>query len=348
MAFAVDDYGNVRLHSGEARDRMFAAGLKPGSHFDYLDTLETREDLEALFNTLSSVKDVNGRPACFTPYALPCNIDFETMAGEGNQRYVRELLPVTYGKLESMDEAYVGAWALWQEGIKRKLLVPQFHGREHLHLRIFEDRIKRKDPELLLNLENRSYSLFNQEQNGESKWAAAFWFHNAEDIATMEDILVSGLADFKSVYGYNSHAFTAPAQEFPPALEAVLPQLGISLLDKPFFKKRNLGNGKTRPEFFYTGMEIQPGLKAVVRNCVFEPAVNRNHAVKEALDQIEAAFFMNKPAIISSHRVNFCGHIDENNRRESLQSLKELLQAITKKWPDAEFVSVPDLMAKMN
>ena len=49
IVISVDDYGNVRLDSKKARDKMDQAGLKILSRFDAYDTLETREDLEVLF-----------------------------------------------------------------------------------------------------------------------------------------------------------------------------------------------------------------------------------------------------------------------------------------------------------
>ena len=48
IVISVDDYGNVRLDSKKARERMNEAGLKVRSRFDAFDTLETREDLEML------------------------------------------------------------------------------------------------------------------------------------------------------------------------------------------------------------------------------------------------------------------------------------------------------------
>jgi len=52
LVFSVDDYGNVRLDSGKAREDLDRAGLKALSRFDAYDTLETREDLEMLFGVL--------------------------------------------------------------------------------------------------------------------------------------------------------------------------------------------------------------------------------------------------------------------------------------------------------
>jgi hypothetical protein len=49
IVFSVDDYGNVRLNSAEARKNMDAAGMKTYSRFDALDTLETTQDLHQIF-----------------------------------------------------------------------------------------------------------------------------------------------------------------------------------------------------------------------------------------------------------------------------------------------------------
>src|SRR5690554_6747908 len=100
VVISVDDYGNVRLHSKEARKEMDKAGLKSHSLFDVYDTLETREDLEALYEVLSSVKDKNGRHAVFSPFAMPCNINFEAMKENNYENYEYENLTVTYDKLK--------------------------------------------------------------------------------------------------------------------------------------------------------------------------------------------------------------------------------------------------------
>ena len=130
VVFSVDDYGNVRLHSKEARVKLDEAELKIYSRFDLFDSLETKQDLEQLYATLGSVKDKNGRSAVFTPFALPCNIDFEKMAEDDYSNFYYEKLPVTYDKLaKEQPVAYSGAWELWQEGIAKGFLKPQFHGR---------------------------------------------------------------------------------------------------------------------------------------------------------------------------------------------------------------------------
>ncbi len=88
---------------------------------------------------------------------------------------------------------------------------------------------------------------------------------------------------------------------------------------------------------------IKLGLNILVRNVVFEPTNGNSDHIGKALKQIEAAFQWHKPANISTHRVNYCGHIDPANRAKGLNSLKTLLQQIVKKWPDVEFISSAEL-----
>ena len=55
------------------------------------------------------------------------------------------------------------------------------------------------------------------------------------------------------------------------------------------------------------------------------------------------AFCFHKPAVISSHRVNYIGALDVANRTRGLQQLRLLLSKILKTWPDVEFMSSVDL-----
>ena len=77
LCFAVDDYGNVRLHDSQSLLNLKKFDDFGDNRFDILDTLDTKEDYEELFKVLNSVKDQHGRPAIFTTYALYANIDFD-------------------------------------------------------------------------------------------------------------------------------------------------------------------------------------------------------------------------------------------------------------------------------
>jgi len=353
VVISVDDYGNVRVDSKKARENMNKVGLKVLSRFDAFDTLETREDLELLFETLSSVKDKNNNPAIFTPFALPCNINFEAMAEENNEKYIYELLPETYKKLADKNSlAYDGTWKLWQEGIDKGLMVPQFHGREHLNLKVFKEKLEKKNHEVLTALKNRSYTSITDSGYSTISISAAFEFWDFKENDQFNEIIKDGLNQFENVYGYRSTHFNPPGGREHPVVHQYLKDSGIKYLDTPLVKQEHQGNGKYKKTLNYTGKKNQQGMIYQVRNVVFEPTHDRGFDwVNYSIKQVEAAFRWNRPAIISSHRVNFCGHIDPKNREVGINSLKKLLKKIVLKWPDVEFMSsgaLGDLMTTTN
>jgi hypothetical protein len=349
VVFSVDDYGNVRIDSKKAREAMEAEGLKLNGRFDQFDTLETRQDLEALFEVLTSVKDKNGRHAVFTPFAMPCNIDFERIADTGFKEYHYELLPQTFKKLEELQpEVYSGAWELVQEGINTRIFVPLFHGREHLNLKVFNEMLGRKDKALLTALKNRSYPGFGESGYSTISQMAAFDFWDFDENSEFHAIIRDGLDRFEEVYGYRSDHFNPPAGREHPVIHKTLSECGVKYIDTPLVKHEHQGKGKYKKVFNYTGKKNRYGQVFVVRNVVFEPTDDRGfNWIENTMKQVEAAFRWKSPAIISSHRVNFSGHIDEGNRNLGLGALRELLYKITDRWPEVEFMAANELAGQI-
>lgn len=343
LAFSVDDYGNIRLASAQAKKNLLNADVKLKNRFDQLDALDTREDYEMLFDTLDYVKDKAGNPAIFTPYALPCNTDYQLTKENGS--FVPENLDVTYEKLTGDEKAFDGAYNTLLEGIKHKFIKPQFHGREHLNVHLFNALFNDKNPQLLANLENRSLAgVPNHSAFPEVGFNQAFAFWKEEETELHKEIIKNGLKRFEKVYGYKSLTFTPPAQQLHASLYPYVGELGVEGVDKVRSTMRHKGEGAYEKETNTLGEKGLGSTITIVRNCVFEPNDRNIDWVNFTLKQIEAAFFWNKPAIVSSHRVNFCGHIDPENRKKGLATLKALLEKVVKKWPDVEFVSVPELV----
>jgi len=345
IVISVDDYGNVRLDSKQSRDKMDREGLQIHSRFDAFDTLETSQDLEALYEVLSSVEDQNGRHAIFTPFAMPCNINFEKMEQTGFREYYYELLPETFEKLSVQQPmAYKGAWELLKEGIEKGLMVPLFHGREHLNLKVFEEKLAAKDHEVLTALKNRSYTSISSRGYETISPMAAFDFWEFEENERFKEIIRDGLEAFEKVYGYRSPHFNPPSGREHPVLHKTLNEYGVKYIDTPLLKREHQGKGRYKTVFNYSGKTNKHGQTFLVRNVVFEPTDDRGiDWISYTLKQIEAAFRWNRPAIISSHRVNFCGHIDPENREKGLGALKELLNRITDRWPGVEFMAANEL-----
>jgi len=349
VVIAVDDYGNVRLDSTTARSNLSAAGLEMSSRFDNLDALETRQDLEALYEVLLSVSDAWGQPAVFSPYALCANPDFDAMRN-GKQGYCYEPLPRTFERLAcSQPTAYDGAWALWEEGVRQGLLKPQFHGREHLNIEILERKLRACDKELLVNLENCSLAALGGEPSMPGvAFTHAFGIWNRSEVDRHRDIIVDGLQLFEQTFGFVSTTFTPPAHEIHPDLYPLLDSLGIQGIFKPRWCSRRIDRHHHVTEVNLFERKKRYRHMSLVRNVVFEPTdTNSKDSVQASLDQIAAAFRWRRPAVISSHRVNFCGHINEENRVCGLGALKRLLKEIVRRWPDVQFISADQLVRRI-
>ena len=130
-------------------------------------------------------------------------------------------------------------------------------------------------------------------------------------------------------------------------IQAYFPLLfkeGVKYIDTAIFQKQHQGDGVYSKTWSFTGKKLQTGQINLVRNVVFEPTKSSSaDSVAVAMTQIETAFRWKRPAIISSHRVNFCGHIDPKNRTLGITALKQLLKKIVTKWPDVEFMAANEL-----
>lgn len=338
VVFAVDDYGNVRLHSKKAKENLLREGLELSNRFDNYDTLETESDLLSLYDTLSSVKDKYGNHAILSALAVPVNIDFDKMLESKYEEYYYEKLPDTFHKLPG----YESVWSLWKEGMQKKLIVPEFHGREHLNLKYFKDNLNYKEFTTLTSLKNRSYTGIKRRGSNVS-YTAAFHFEKKEELELQKEIIRDGLNLFEEVFGYRASVFNPPGGRENDDLHGTLSENGIKYLESPMVKHEHQGDSEYKTKFYTTGKVNKYKQTFIVRNAVFEPTSSNQDWVGTCLEQINTAFKWNCPAIISSHRVNFCGLIDENNRKKGLGDLRILLKKIIKKWPDVEFMSISEL-----
>ncbi len=344
VCFAVDDYGNIRISSTENRKLLEDRGVKLNSRFDRLDAIDTVQDYELLFAALKSVVDKNGKSAVFTTYSMPSNIDFERSLQ--NRRYISENLNQTYERLAKQEpQNFEGAYDLLKKGISDKLIRPQFHGREHLNETLFNRLFEDNNAELVANLElNCMSGIPGHIELPNVRFSEAFSFWDEKEVENHKTIIQDGLTKFEMVYGYRPITFTPPAMIIHPKLLGFIESLGIQGIDKPRSNRIHLGNGRYISEKNQLGIRKGENHVTLVRNCMFEPNSKDLDWVEFTFNQIKAAFFWGKPAIISSHRVNFCGLIESENRLRGIETLTKLLKRIVKTWPDVEFMAVDELV----
>lgn len=344
VAFSIDDYGTQRTASKQARENLIKAGfIKEHNRFDMFDSLECADDLELLFQVLSSVKDKNGHSAVFTPFALTVNPDFETMAQERYARYVYEILPETYQKVHGDTKT----WEVIKQGIQKGIFLPQYHGREHMNIKTMMSLLQRRDKCAILNFQNNSYSSIKSPFTDISA-TAEFDFVSSNEIPHLGEVAKDGLRLFEQVYGYKAKHFSAPGNRENRLLDKYLAEGGIELLDSDFVRKVCVSNGKYKYlSIDYNGKKNHFGQRYIVRNVVFEPMAGYDaDPLGRVMNQIDIAFSMYKPANISTHRVNFSGTIDKAYRDRGLRELKKLLDAIVKKYPDVEFITTTQIIKK--
>jgi hypothetical protein len=135
----------------------------------------------------------------------------------------------------------------------------------------------------------------------------------------------------------------------PAELEAVIAENGVELIQG---QRGQIQPSRDGSELFirrrHTGQLGRKGQLYSVRNVSFEPFEDASRDwVATALEEIRGAFFWGTPAIISTHRVNYVGGIDIENRDRNLKLLGKFLRKILDTWPDIEFISSDELIPIM-
>lgn len=338
VVFLVDDYGTIRISSQESLEEL--SKIAPNvisNRFNKYDDIASKEDLEQLFEVLLSVRDKNGKPAVFTPMTVVVNPDFEAIEKVNFQNYYFETFFETLDRRNDGKEIK----ALWKKGIEQGIFVPEFHGREHLNVRFWMNFLKKKDENVLAAFNTQSIGIEPKNNDGRG-YMAAFDLIEKDHLDELNEIAKEGLDIFEDLFGYRSVLFTPSALIHNDNMHSNLKDNGIKFIDMARSRTEPIFQGKKK-KFHYMGQTNKLGQKYITRNVMFEPNKDNKDAVKRALNEIEIAFKYNKPAVISSHRVNFVGGKDIKNREKGLKDLKVLLNSIVSKWPDVEFVAIRDL-----
>lgn len=334
-----DDWGSIRMSSSNSYNALLKAGLNinigAGARYNKFDTLASKEDLSLLFEILNSVKDKHHNPAKITAVSLTANPDFEKIKADNFQNYYYESFTTT---LERYNKT--GAFELWQEGIKENIFVPEFHGREHLNVQAWLRALQYGEKEALLAFEHEVWG-YNRKKG--MNFQAAFDLEFASDLEQQKEIISDGLELFENLHGYKAQFFVPPNGPINNQLEQVAVSGGIQYMSSPKIQQEVLGEGKTKKHFRYLGKQNKHGQSYITRNAFFEPSGSSRNEVDKCLAEIELAFKWKKPAVISSHRVNYIGGLYKANRDSSLKQLKDLLTTIVKKWPEVEFMTSSEL-----
>lgn len=135
---------------------------------------------------------------------------------------------------------------------------------------------------------------------------------------------------------------------FNNSLNQTLAENGIKFRYVSKIQNEPQGRGKSIKKLHYLGQKEKNGIRYMIRNCFFEPSQTGKDWVDTCLNEIKLAFRWQKPAIIGSHRVNYIGALNPDNRESGLKQLSRLTKEIHKNWPDVEFMTTSRLGAIMS
>ena len=129
-----DDWGSIRMSSRDAFKKLKGAKIDVNkNHYNTNDALESNTDLEMLMEVLSKHKDSTGRKAVITGVNVVANPNFDKIRKNGFTKYEYETCTDTCKRYPYHDRVH----DLWHQGIRERLMVPVFHGREHLNVILF-------------------------------------------------------------------------------------------------------------------------------------------------------------------------------------------------------------------
>jgi hypothetical protein len=336
-----DDWGSIRMPSNSTKRILELKQIDMGNNerqrYSNNDTLASSNDFEALFDTLSKFKGSNEAHPLFTAVSVVANPDFEKIKDSNFEQYFYEPFTTTLKKY-NLDSAI----NMWQEGIKEKLFIPQFHGREHLNVKVWMRKLQEKDRDTLIAFDNKCWGYANTNKYN-IDYQAAFDVELPTDISYQDTVIEDGLYFFNQIHNYKADFFVPPNGPFNNKLEKTAALHGIKYMSGSKVQSEPQGYGIQKKRIHWLGQKNSNGQFYITRNCFFEPSDDSKDYVNSCLVEIDNAFKWKKPAIISSHRVNYIGELNVKNRDKSLKQLQELLSVILKRWPEVEFMSSSEL-----
>ena len=345
ICFESDDWGSYRLPLPPKRNSIYQLPIQldelGAEFFNRFDAIENSNDVDALVNTLLDAgrnQALDFQYPKFTFLHATRNPNFEKIQASGFKEYYSE----------SIEDSYLKTWGsssliATKNAISENIIRAEFHCREHLNIPFWLKQLKKGDHETLLAAENEFWSFINKNPN-QVFYQASFHLNDSCDISDYQDILKTGLEDFKLLFNYSSKYFVAPNAPYSNQLLPILKDQGIQLICGGRMQIEPLGNGKNKRVFRIPGIKWFDGFYYVKRNAFFEPADKSKDWVDLCLKQISNAFSKDQPAVISSHRVNYVSGGTVQNRDHGLSELNKLIHLIYKNWPEVEFITSNQLV----
>lgn len=344
VVFESDDWGSIRMPSSAAFEKMRSKGIPvENSPYCRYDSLASEIDLELLFGILASYKDKKGNHPLFTANCVVSNPDFDKINASNFINYYCEPITETFARYPEHGRCI----DMWLEANRENIFHPQSHGKEHLNRSYWLELLRNGHVDFKTAFKERCWGLSSDVYPGMKRSVqASFDMENSSDFEEHSQAVVNGLNLFEELFGYRSESFIANNYIWSRELCSVLHENGVKYLQGMKYQKLPIYDRSQRKMIRrFIGEKNEYGQYHLIRNCNFEPALKADtfDSVKECLNGIETAFLWNRPAIICTHRINYVGHLNTDNRDRTLKQLKRLISGILSTWPEVEFMSSDQL-----
>lgn len=347
VIFESDDWGSIRIPSNGARQELLDKNLiKETDPFSRYDTLETADDYYALYEVLGKFKDKDGNHPVLTANMVMNNPDFERIASEDFTRYHNESFQQTYNRLAQGGDTF----SALQEGIARGMIHPQFHASEHLNVTRWMRFLRQGDERYRFAFARQCFSIDElSAANRRGNLMAAYDYDTTEELDYIRESISSGLDQFEKIFKIKSATTVAPCYVWDPVVEKVFETTGVRAFQGSYQQNCPVMGKPFKRKYRYTGQKNAAGQQYLVRNGLFEPSLAPSADwVSKCMESIAIAFKWGKPAIIGTHRINFCSRLDEPQRNKNLKNIKELLKKMLERWPEIEFLDSASLSDRYN
>ncbi len=343
VVFESDDWGSLRTPKASIDPLLHRFGIdKNKNPYLLYDHPASASDVSALFDLLKLHKDALENSPVITANVNVANPDFEFIKKSNFEQYRAESMLQTFGRIFSETQNPI---SVWKQGISEGLFYPQFHGREHLWVNAWLETLQNREPLFLEAFEFGFWGITPEVYKSISvNFQAAFDGSVQKQSHFVGQSIQEGVDLFESIFGFKPKTFIPTNYIWSDAYNSYLKQngiVGVQGMKYQLLPKENPTDARAKSRRW--NGQRRDGLVQTVRNATFEPAFypknQRKFEVEKCLSQINNAFLWNQPAIISTHRLNFSGELDIENRDINLSLLNDLLRQMLKKWPNILFLN---------
>lgn len=329
-----DDWGSERIPNNNVREELKKSGIDMDlSPYSKFDTLERLVDLEMLEYLLNRIEDVYEKKVKITANFIIQNPDYFKIKQSEFKEYYGKSFIETYLSRDNNNKV----WSKIRDLNAKQYFKPQFHGREHINIPLWLMELKKKNEKLLNAFDCGCFAIDYKLQNNDNL-LSSFQYNDITQKEFVENSFKDGYNKFDEIFGFKSKSIVVPRHVWHPDLNLEFKKAGVEYIQSAINQEVISENVSYKTEHYTGEMDNISQLKFLVRNIYFEPSYNNQYDwVKKTLNKIDFLFYFNIPVIISMHRLNFVGGINEANRENNLKLFESLLKKIILKHKDVSF-----------